>query len=88
MNLLGGAGTLLGSVLGPTVLTLFAELTRPIHGSIAAIVFGLMLIVSLIYLPEGVTGGLKRISKCFIRKKTEPEENISSQRLEPEEVVI
>jgi branched-chain amino acid transport system permease protein len=67
MNLVGGAGTLFGPVLGPGALTLFSELTRPINGAIAEITFGLLLILALIHLPDGLAGGLARVYKRLTR---------------------
>lgn len=63
MNLVGGAGTLVGPILGPAALTLFSEFTRPINGAIAEITFGLLLIVTLIYLPDGLAGGFWRAAR-------------------------
>jgi branched-chain amino acid transport system permease protein len=86
MNLVGGAGTLFGSILGPTALTLFAEFTRPINGSIAAIAFGVALLVSLIYLPRGLAGAFEKMRVLRSDKKARPNAPLAQQALEPEEV--
>ncbi|MBI3659497.1 ABC transporter permease [Candidatus Acetothermia bacterium] len=87
MNLIGGAATLLGAVFGPVTLTAFAELTRSISGSIASIVFGILLIISLIYLPDGLTGMARKVwARLTVRslRRSEPK---SSKILEAEEAL-
>jgi branched-chain amino acid transport system permease protein len=73
MNLVGGAATLFGSVLGPAVLTLFAELSRPLSGSIAEIVFGTLLILMLIYMPMGMMGLFRKVLSMTGRRSDDLE---------------
>jgi len=87
MNLIGGVATLLGAVFGPVALTVFAELTRSISGSIASIVFGILLIVSLIYLPDGLVGLARKIWTRLTMKKPRRSESQPSNVLEAEEVL-
>ncbi len=63
MNLVGGSASLLGPVIGPAALTLFAEWTHAFNQSIAEIIFGLLLIWTLIYLPGGLIAGSRRIMR-------------------------
>lgn len=69
MNMVGGAATLLGAVLGPAALVLFTELTRSIHGSLAEIIFSILLLIVLIYLPDGLIGGLQRLRRHAFQKQ-------------------
>jgi branched-chain amino acid transport system permease protein len=78
MNLVGGTGTLLGPILGPTALTLFSEFTRPINGAIGEITFGLLLIVALIYLPDGLAGGFWRALKRLAQFRAGRAESVSN----------
>jgi len=59
MNLVGGAGTLLGPIVGPVALTLVQEVARVFSPVGAEIAFGVFLIVTIIFLPQGIVGGLR-----------------------------
>ncbi len=72
MNVVGGAASLLGPVLGPVALVLFSELTHSIHATLAEIVFSVLLILVLIYLPRGMVGGGRRLMKYWPRKTVPP----------------
>ncbi len=71
MNLVGGIGTFLGPVAGPALLTLFDELSRPLNGAISEILFGVLLILLLIYMPMGFAGLAQRLSRFFSRRELE-----------------
>lgn len=68
MNLVGGATSLLGPVIGPSVLTLFDEFTQHLNGTLAEIVYGALLIFSLLYLPGGFASLVNRLSS-FVRNR-------------------
>ncbi|MFQ5795854.1 MAG: branched-chain amino acid ABC transporter permease [Candidatus Bipolaricaulia bacterium] len=61
MNLVGGAGTLMGPVIGPTFLTLVEEFARVFSPVIAEIAFGVLLIVTITFLPSGIVGGIRQL---------------------------
>ena len=61
MNKIGGLGTLLGPVLGPLAVTTVDEVTRPINAYISEVIFGVLLILTILYLPGGLIGGLRRL---------------------------
>lgn len=67
MNLVGGAGTLLGPVVGPVALTLVQELARIFSPVGAEIAFGVFLIVTIIFLPKGIAGSIRLLIE---RRKT------------------
>ena len=56
--LFGGAGTLIGPVVGATVLTLLPELLHDFD-RIRLIVYGVFILVTLYFLPNGVAGILR-----------------------------
>ncbi len=59
--MIGGLGSLLGSVLGAVILTAAPELLRDIPG-LEEILFGVLLIAVLLFMPKGVAGVLGRFS--------------------------
>ncbi|MFB6286176.1 MAG: ABC transporter permease, partial [Candidatus Bipolaricaulia bacterium] len=61
MNKIGGLATILGPVLGPLAVTTVDELTRPINAYISEVIFGVLLILTILYLPSGLIGGLRRL---------------------------
>ncbi len=66
--IIGGAGTLLGPILGSFILTPLAELSRQyfgqsgLHGA-HLIVYGLLLIAVVLFLPQGAYPYLRRLFK-------------------------
>ena len=60
MNRIGGLGSLLGPVFGSLGLTVVEEFTNPLNSYLAQIVFSGLLILTLLYFPEGITGMLKK----------------------------
>jgi branched-chain amino acid transport system permease protein len=68
--LLGGLGTVLGPILGSAVLTPISEVTRTVlRGMNGAdlVLFGLILIIVIVYLPQGIVGwwDMRRLRKRF-----------------------
>ncbi len=61
MNKIGGLATVLGPVLGPLAVTTVDELTRPINAYISEVIFGVLLILTILYLPGGLIGGIRRL---------------------------
>ena len=59
MNMLGGAGTAAGPVVGPVILTVARDTLRNISPVLAEIVFGVFLIVVIVFLPTGLVGALQ-----------------------------
>lgn len=56
MNLVGGKATLLGPIIGPALLTALDQLSQALRPELARIVFGVCLILIIIYLPNGIMG--------------------------------
>ncbi len=55
MVVLGGMGSMLGSVVAATVLTIISELLRD-FGDLRMVIYGLMLVVMMILRPKGLMG--------------------------------
>jgi len=60
MNMIGGAGTPAGPVVGPLLLTVVRDTLRNISPVAAEIAFGAFLIASIAFLPTGLMGALRR----------------------------
>jgi len=61
--IIGGAGTVFGPLVGAFVLQLLSEFTRVYVRAFSGmdlVVYGAVLIIVILYLPEGVQGGLRR----------------------------
>jgi len=56
MNLVGGAGTILGPIIGPLLLTIIDELSQLFKPELARILFGVFLILIILYMPKGIMG--------------------------------
>ena len=70
MNKIGGLATVLGPVLGPLAVTTVDELTRPINAYISEVIFGVLLIVTILYLPGGLVGGLRSLTSSLWRRRS------------------
>jgi len=84
LNMIGGLGSTAGPLLAPLGFALVDEMTRPINAYMAEVIFAALLLVTILYLPDGLTGGLKRLAlrwlpKRFIRSSisTEPDRRSS-----------
>mgnify|MGYP000922217802 CR=1 FL=1 len=67
MNLVGGAGTFLGPVVGPVFLTVVGESLRGLSPALSHVVYGVLLIVVIVVLPDGIVGGVKRLAGRLAR---------------------
>lgn len=60
MNMIGGAGTPAGPVVGPLLLTIVRDALRNISPVAAEIAFGVFLIAAIAFLPVGLMGALRQ----------------------------
>lgn len=71
MALLGGTNTWVGPLIGALVVSLIRELlTLYVGSSLSQIVFGVMLVVVILYLPNGLMGLFTERSRLVSRIKT------------------
>lgn len=59
--MLGGAGTLAGPMVGAVVLESASEVFKTIFQEAHLLIYGLLLIVVVLFLPEGIVGGVEAI---------------------------
>lgn len=76
MSILGGVGTLAGPVLGAAIALPFREFLVEAFGSSAfgthLVVYGLMLVVIVVLLPQGLVGGLQDLRARLRRRRQGP----------------
>ena len=68
MVIVGGLGSIYGSLIGAAILTLLPEFLRVFH-DLDIIVYGLLLIVMTMYLPQGLAGGFSRLATSLRNMK-------------------
>jgi len=66
MVIVGGMGTIIGPILGAIILTLIPELLHAIK-DYRMVIYGMMLMVIIIYFPHGIAGILKDLQGRFFK---------------------
>lgn len=69
MVVLGGMASLWGSVLGAFFLTSLPEFLRSFH-DFEVLILGGILVVCMIFLPEGFAGGIKKLTRFLLSKRS------------------
>jgi branched-chain amino acid transport system permease protein len=59
MALIGGFGSIAGSVIGAALLTVLPEVLRELPGA-EEVIYGILIVVFVVFMPEGVAGWLQR----------------------------
>lgn len=72
--MVGGVATYSGPVVGAVIMVLLAEVIRSIPklGTAHHTLFGVLLIVIIIFLPNGIVGDFGKIRRLFRRREAEP----------------
>lgn len=60
ITMLGGAGTLLGPVVGAALLLSASEIFKNQFQESHLLIYGVLIVVVVLFLPEGIVGGLER----------------------------
>src|SRR5262245_44660392 len=69
ITMLGGAGTLLGPIIGAILLLGASELFKNQFQESHLLIYGILIVLVVLFLPEGIVGGLKHL---FRRKTSQP----------------
>jgi branched-chain amino acid transport system permease protein len=77
----GGAGTLFGPVIGSLFLVVLSEVFANTLGQAHLIIFGLLFILVVLFMPEGLMGGADLFRRWFRRSKTDGEETVRQDAL-------
>ncbi|MGD9817108.1 MAG: branched-chain amino acid ABC transporter permease [Desulfomonilaceae bacterium] len=77
ITILGGAGTLVGPLLGASVLIPLQEYSRAIWGGLGGgvdlIIFGILIILMVVKQPDGLIGIIQDVSRWLSNKRTKEE---------------
>jgi len=68
MVIIGGMGTVLGSILGAIIITILLEYLQNL-GDYRLLIYGLLITIMISYYPQGLIGILKEISGHFKKNK-------------------
>jgi branched-chain amino acid transport system permease protein len=65
--MVGGVATFWGPAVGAVIMVLLAEIVRSIPklGAAHQMLFGILLIVIIIFLPNGITGDFNKLKRLF-----------------------
>lgn len=67
MAIIGGLGSIIGSIVGAILLSFLPELLR-IVGEFRMIVYGLLLLLTILFFPGGIAGLGKKIISIFLKE--------------------
>jgi len=70
---LGGMGTLLGPVVGALVIVTLSEAFRAYFAAAHLIVYGVLIIVAIVFMPEGIVGSLAARGPRWLRPRVATE---------------
>jgi branched-chain amino acid transport system permease protein len=69
ITMLGGAGTLLGPVVGAVLLLGASELFKNQFQESHLLIYGILIVLVVLFLPEGIVGGLERLFRRRMKGK-------------------
>lgn len=84
MVIIGGMGTILGPIFGATFLLTLPEFLRSIN-EYRMIIYGAMLILTIMFLPGGFVGLYKNVKNRLLEKRNTAESNFELNEYEEEE---
>lgn len=80
--MLGGAGTLLGPIVGAILLTGASEVFKDKFGERHLLIYGALIVVVVLFLPEGIVGGVQQL----LQRRRRPPANAARIKAEAQEV--
>jgi branched-chain amino acid transport system permease protein len=78
--LIGGMGTALGPVVGALFFTGFRELLQVWARGLHLVVLGILVIVTVLFLPGGLLGGASKVRESWYHRRTEVKRSGGSAR--------
>jgi branched-chain amino acid transport system permease protein len=70
--MLGGAGTLFGPIIGSIVLEIAAEIFKNIFKEAHLLIYGVLIVVVILFLPEGIMGTISNKLRLFKKAPAAP----------------
>ena len=70
--ILGGAGTIWGPAIGAVIFILLSEVFRTSLGPAHALAFGAIVVLVIVFLPNGLFGEREKIGRLFLRRREVP----------------
>ena len=67
---IGGLGTVAGPAVGAVVLVVLTELLKEYVGTSYLMIYGLLLMLVILYLPGGIYGSISGLGKVTIQKQS------------------
>lgn len=68
MSIVGGLGTVAGPVLGAVLLKLSSEIFRNEFAQANLLIYGALLVIVILFMPDGLMGGFRRLLRFGTRK--------------------
>jgi branched-chain amino acid transport system permease protein len=68
MAIIGGLGTVAGPVLGAVLLKLSSEVFRNEFAQANLLIYGALLVIVILFMPDGLMGGFRRLFRFGMRK--------------------
>jgi branched-chain amino acid transport system permease protein len=65
--MLGGAGTLLGPIVGSVILQTASELFKNLFHEAHLLIYGILIALVVLFLPEGIVGAVRQLRSRFLR---------------------
>jgi branched-chain amino acid transport system permease protein len=69
ITMLGGAGTLMGPIIGAVLLLSASELFKNQFQESHLLIYGVLIVIVVLFLPEGIVGGLRQLLRLSTRTK-------------------
>jgi branched-chain amino acid transport system permease protein len=67
--IIGGIGTILGPVVGSLVVVPLSEGLRANFGQVHALVYGILVVLVILFMPDGILGFVRKLATRRIAEK-------------------
>jgi ABC-type branched-subunit amino acid transport system permease subunit len=83
MVYIGGLGTIIGPIIGAVFFVLLREFLALNLGEYHLIVFGVLFILVVLYLPGGIVEAWEKLRKAFSRRSMKKKSRMQMDNIEP-----